>query len=32
MESHIPDMGASLFFYLKRPNIFVEKNLPTEEF
>ena len=32
MESHIPNMGVSFFIYLKKPNIFVEKNLPTEEF
>ena len=32
MESHIPNLGVSFFIHLKKPNIFVEKNLPTEEF
>ena len=32
MESHIPNLGVSFFIYLKKPNIFVEKNLPNGEF
>ena len=32
MESHIPNLGVSFFIYLKKPNIFVEKNLLTEKF
>ena len=32
MKSHIPNLGVSFSIYLKKPNIFVEKKLPTEEF